>query len=94
VTQPSSPSSIQVELFGVPRLLTGERVVAVPGRTLGEVAAALTCGWPELCGTVLSEQGWLLGGYTFVVDECFTRDPEQVLAPDAEVLLVTSVAGG
>lgn len=78
----------------MPRLLTGERVVSVAGATLAEVAAALTHAWPQLRGTVLSDRGWLLGGYTFVVDECFTRDPEQSLAPGTEVLLVTSVAGG
>jgi hypothetical protein len=48
-----------------------------------------------LVGRVIdAEAGWLLGGYTFVVDERFTRDPAHALGPTSSVLLVASVAGG
>jgi molybdopterin converting factor small subunit len=93
--RPASRDRVEVELFGVPRLVAGRRSLRVSGRTLGEVAAALGAACPGLVGRVLDgESGWLLGGYTFVVDERFTRDRERPLAPGAAVLLVSSVAGG
>ena len=87
--------AVQVELFGVPRLLAGERALRVAGRTLGEAAADLAERCPPLVGKVLDrETGWLLGGYTFVVDERFTRDAGCPLTTASAVLLVSSVAGG
>lgn len=84
-----------VELFGVPRLLAGARAIPVAGDTLGALAAALAARCPALRGTVLDrETGWLLGGYTFVVDERFTRDAARAVTPTSTVLLVSSVAGG
>jgi hypothetical protein len=48
-----------------------------------------------LIGTVIDrETGWLLAGYTFVVDERFTRKPDCRPEPSMAVLLVSSVAGG
>ena len=86
---------VEVELFGVPRLVAGRRSLRVGGRTLGEVAAALGAVCPALVGRVIDgESGWLLGGYTFVVDERFTLDRERGVAPGAAVLLVSSAAGG
>jgi hypothetical protein len=86
---------IDVELFGVPRLLAERRMIRVEGATLGEIAVALGARCPALLGQVIdAEAGWLLGGYTFVVDERFTRDPAYPLSPAASVLLVASVAGG
>ena len=84
-----------VELFGVPRLLAGRRTLPWTGATLREVAAALATACPALVGPVLDPQtGWLLDGYTFVIDERFTTDPEFRLRPDSTVFLVSSVAGG
>ena len=89
------PGTVEVELFGVPRLLVGERSWRIAGRTLGEVATALALACPALVGRVLdAERGWLLGGYIFVVEERFTRDPTTPLREGAAVLLVSSVAGG
>ncbi len=88
-------AEVEVELFGVPRMLAGRRSLLVAGGTLGEVAASLRSVCPVLGGRVLdAESGWLLGGYTFVVDERFTRDASCPLTPEASVLLVSSVAGG
>lgn len=87
--------TVAVELFGVPRLLTGCRVVEAAGATLLDLAANLAAQHPDLRGRVLApESGWLLPGYTFVVDDQFTRDPATALRPGASVLLVSSVAGG
>lgn len=86
---------LEVELFGVPRVLAGVRSLRVAGATLGEAAAELGVRCPALLGTVLDrETGWLLGGYTFVVDERFTLDAGRELSPSSAVLLVSSVAGG
>jgi hypothetical protein len=38
--------------------------------------------------------GWPLDGYSFVVDEQFTRDPDLPLHDGISVLLVASAAGG
>ena len=94
-TPPDSRVDVDVELFGVPRVLARTRTLRVAGETLGEAAADLAAHCPELIGTVLDrETGWLLGGYTFVVDERFTRDAAVALTPASSVLLVSSVAGG
>jgi molybdopterin converting factor small subunit len=95
VSGPPTAVSVNVELFGVPRLLAGARSLPAAGRTLGEVAADLGARCPALIGKVIDgESGWLLGGYTFVVDERFTRDPTCRLTAVSSVLLVSSVAGG
>ncbi len=78
---------VRVELFGVPRLLTGEKAV--------DVAAALARTFPGLAGPVIDPStAWLTEGYTFVIDERFTRDPRLIIAPGSPVLLVSSLAGG
>lgn len=84
---------VQVELFGVPRLVAGQRSLRVAGATLAELVAALEAACPALVGRVIAD-GWLLDGYTFVVNERFTTDRDQAIDPDSSVLLVSSVAGG
>ncbi|MFN8663249.1 MAG: MoaD/ThiS family protein [Thermomicrobiales bacterium] len=92
---PSSGPMHEVELFGVPRLLAGRARVPASGTTLAEVAADLALAAPKLAGPVIQEDtGWLLPGYSFVVDERFTREPSQPLAAGASILLVASAAGG
>jgi hypothetical protein len=60
-----------------------------------EVAASLAQGAPQLAGPVLqADTGWLLPGYSFVVNERFTRDPSQPVTAGATILLVASAAGG
>ncbi len=86
---------VRVELFGVPRLLAGERVVDVTGVTLQDVTAALARTFPCLAGPVIDPStGWLADGYTFVIGERFTRDPSLIITPGSPVLLVSSLAGG
>lgn len=88
-------AGIEVELFGVPRLVVGQRRLRVSGDSLGAVVAALGEAFPALLGRVIDvESGWLLNGYTFVVDERFTTDQGCRLEPGTSVLLVSSVAGG
>jgi molybdopterin converting factor small subunit len=89
------PSPITVELFGVPRLLEGARSISAAGATLAELAADLVRRSPALAGRVLdASTGWPLDGYSFVVDEQFTRDRHQPLHAGTSVLLVASAAGG
>lgn len=91
----SSAPRHEVELFGVPRLLAGRAHIPASGTTLLEVASSLAQSAPELAGSVLqADTGWLLPGYSFVVDERFTRDPLQPIAAGASILLVASAAGG
>ena len=93
---PITPSpSVTVELFGVPRLLAGARSVAAAGGTLADLAADLVRRNPALAGRVLdAHTGWPLDGYSFVVDEQFTRDRDLPLRCETSVLLVASAAGG
>ncbi len=94
--QPASwPPSITVELFGVPRLLMGTRSLTARGATLADLAADLVQRSPALAGRVLDTRtGWPLDGYSFVVDEQFTRDRSRPLPAGTSVLLVASAAGG
>jgi molybdopterin converting factor small subunit len=88
-------SSHAVELFGVPRLLVGQRAVTAAGATLAELAADLVQRSPVLAGRVLEAgTGWPLAGYAFVVDERFTRDRAQPINEGTSVILVASAAGG
>ena len=92
---PRHPATLAVELFGVPRLLAGQRVVTANGATLEELARDLARRSPALAGRVLdAESGWPLDGYSFVVDEQFTRERTLPLAAGTSVLLVASAAGG
>jgi molybdopterin converting factor small subunit len=94
ITHHSLPS-IRVELFGVPRLLMGTRSLTAQGATLTDLAADLVRRCPTLAGRVLDTRtGWPLDGYSFVVDEQFTRDPDLPLHAGSSVLLVASAAGG
>src|SRR5215207_391918 len=94
ITHHPSPS-ITVELFGVPRLLMGARSITANGATLADLAADLVRCSPALAGRVLDAgTGWPLDGYSFVVDEQFTRDRDLPLHTGASVLLVASAAGG
>jgi molybdopterin converting factor small subunit len=87
--------SIRVELFGVPRLLMGARSLTANGATLADLAADLVRRSPALAGRVLDScTGWPLDGYSFVVDEQFTRDRDLPLHTGTSVLLVASAAGG
>jgi molybdopterin converting factor small subunit len=89
------PPSITVELFGVPRLLMGARSLTANGATLADLAADLVRRSPALAGRVLDTcTGWPLDGYSFVVDEQFTRDRGLPLHAGTAVLLVASAAGG
>ena len=79
----------------MPRLLAGGRSVAAAGATLADLAADLVRRSPALAGRVLDARtGWPLDGYSFVVDEHFTRDRDLPLQTGTSVLLVASAAGG
>jgi molybdopterin converting factor small subunit len=91
----TASASITVELFGVPRLLEGARSISAAGATLADLAADLVRRSPALAGRVLDARtGWPLDGYSFVVDEQFTRDRDLPLHDGISVLLVASAAGG
>ena len=89
------PPTVTVELFGVPRLLMDAPSLTASGATLADLAADLVRRSPALAGRVLDTcTGWPLNGYSFVVDEQFTRDRDLPLRPGTSVLLVASAAGG
>jgi hypothetical protein len=87
---------LRIELFGVPRLLAGQRAVEIDsaGPTLAGVAQGLADACPALRGRVIGEDGWLLPGYQFAVAERFTRDPTTPVPEGTSLLLIASSAGG
>jgi hypothetical protein len=69
--------------------------VDASGENLADLAADLVQRCPALAGRALdAATGWPLDGYSFVVDEQFTRDRDLPLRPETSVLLVASAAGG
>lgn len=91
----TTPCEIEVELFGVPRLLAGTSSLRAEGETLADLTAQLGARCPSLIGPVIDrDTGWLLPGYTFVVGERFTTNPTFELDASSTVLLVSSAAGG
>jgi hypothetical protein len=73
----------------------GTRSLTANGATLADLAADLMRRSPALAGQVLdASTGWPLDGYSFVVDEQFTRDRDLSLHAGTSVLLVASAAGG
>ena len=86
---------VTVELFGVPRVVAGQRSVLIEAACLGDVARRLGEACPALRGRVIDPAtGWILDGYVFAVGERFTRDADQAISPGESVLLVASAAGG
>jgi hypothetical protein len=87
---------LRVELFGVPRLLAGQRALEIEatGHTLVHVAAALVDACPALRGPVVGPDDWLVPGYQFAVGDRFTRDPDTPVPEGAALLLIASSAGG
>jgi len=86
--------SVRRELYGLPRLPAERPDVEVQAAILREEARALASAAPSLVDPVLDEEGWLVDGYAFVVDERFTREAATPVTPRSSVLLVASQAGG
>src|SRR6185369_825604 len=91
-------NSVEVELLGLARLLARREVAQVPvaGATpLAQVARALAGELPALAGTVMTEEGLLIGGHAFSRDGCqLLRDPGEIVRPGDRLLLLSTVAGG
>ena len=88
-------SVINVELFGMPRVVAGTRRIEATGTHLGDVLQSAVERAPVLRSYITDEGGdWLNPGYTFVVDGQFTNDPGQPVSPDSVVLLVARASGG
>jgi len=91
----ATPRELEVELFGVPRLLAGRRSLRAEGSTLAEITAELGAICPSLLGPVIDRHtGWLCPGYVFVVGDRFTTNRDFALDASDCVLLVSSAAGG
>jgi molybdopterin converting factor small subunit len=95
----SETSVFHVELYGVARLLAGEREVALPvaaGMTLGDLPGALAERLPALVGPVLTPaRDRLAEGYIFNRNgRDFLTDDATPVRPGDRLLLLASVAGG
>ena len=90
--------AIEVELLGVARLLARRetvRVLAPRPISLADLLRAVANEAPALAGTVLSEDGGLLGGHALSRDGIeLLRDPEATIRPGDRLLLLSTSAGG
>ena len=90
--------AIAVELFGLPRVVTGLRSIDVPwqaGLTLADVPARLAIACAALQGHVVDEHGQLLSGLIFNLNgRDFLRDPSTPIEPGDTLLLLGADAGG
>ena len=90
---------VQVELFGLARLLAGapRLEVSLPDdATLRDIVPALAGLCPALVGVaLLRDLSGLESGYTFSLNgRSFVADLETRLAPDDAVLLLPAAGGG
>jgi len=86
--------TVQVELFGVPRLRVGRAACVVTAASAGDAMAALESQCPELAGSVL-EGGWLLPAYRLSLNgQSFLTDPAARLQPGDSLILLAADAGG
>jgi hypothetical protein len=96
--EPAAGATVEVELLGLARLLARREAaqVAVAGATpLACVAQALADELPALVGTVITEEGLLIGGHVFSRDgRDLLRDPAEIVRPGDRLLLLSTVAGG
>jgi hypothetical protein len=88
-------SVINVELFGMPRVVAGTRSIKASGTYLGDVLQSAVEVAPTLRNYIIDDDGtWLNPAYTFVVDGQFTNDPNQAVSSESDVLLVARASGG
>jgi molybdopterin converting factor small subunit len=91
----TASQTVQIELFGMPRVVAGQSVVAIQATTVGMVLEKLIEQFPALEAQILNaDKTRLNAGYTFVVDGTFTSDPSCFVSPESEVLLVSRASGG
>jgi hypothetical protein len=89
---------VEVELLGLARLLARREAAQVPvtGTTsLAQLARTLADQLPALVGTVVTEEGCLIGGHAFSRDgRELLRDPAELIHPGDRLLLLSTIAGG
>jgi molybdopterin-guanine dinucleotide biosynthesis protein A/molybdopterin converting factor small subunit len=95
----SSPVSVTVELFGVPRLLAKTKAVSLSlpqEATLSQVFSALAERLPILVGRVISSDGGnLFSGYACNVNGLeFVRSPSAKVNPGDRIFILSADAGG
>ena len=91
-------ATIQIELYGVPRLRAGTARLEVVGDTVGDALAALARECPALAGNVLeSERGWarVHPAYRLSLNgDQFVSDPATPLTDGDTLLLLAADVGG
>jgi hypothetical protein len=86
--------TVQVELFGVPRLRAGRAMCTVTAASAGEAMTALESQFPQLAGSVLVG-GWPLPAYRLSLNgQAFLTDPSARLQPGDSLILLAADVGG
>ena len=92
------PDAVEVELLGVARLLArreGVTLLLDSPLPLSHLLRRLAGELPALVGTVIAEDGALLGGHVLSRDGAeLLRDPEEPIHPGDRLLLLSTSAGG
>ncbi len=97
--QHPTPSTCQVELFGIARVLTGLKTVELPvspGATLRELIAELARSSPALVGPVIRpDLAGLIDGCVFNLNgRSFAADLGAAVSTGDTVLLLYGASGG
>ncbi|MGE3819439.1 MAG: MoaD/ThiS family protein [Isosphaeraceae bacterium] len=88
-------ASVEVELYGVPRLRAGAARVTVVGNSVGEDLAARGRACPNLAGPVILSGGRVHPAYRLSVNgERFVTEPATPLADGDTLLLLAADVGG
>ncbi|MFQ5670870.1 MAG: MoaD/ThiS family protein [Acidobacteriota bacterium] len=86
--------TVTCEFYGVARRRAGTDRLRVEGRTLGEALAALETRLPALSGTVLVG-GQLTRHFRLSLNgRQFINDPDQRLADNDVLVLISAASGG
>ena len=91
---PGGPRMITIELFGVPRLRAGTRLVALEAGDVGSALLGLGRACPGLEGSVL-RSGRVHPGYKLSLNgDAFVTEPSTALADGDVLLLLAADVGG
>jgi molybdopterin synthase sulfur carrier subunit len=90
----STNSMVTVEFYGVPRLRAGRGVLHVRAGSVAKVLAAVVEACPGLRGLVQPD-GRLAPHYLLSINgRQFPREPDQLLQPGDQVILLSADVGG
>ncbi|MEZ4453918.1 MAG: MoaD/ThiS family protein [Nannocystaceae bacterium] len=89
-----TPGAVEVELYGLPRLLAGAERATVPAGTLAEVLRALADALPGLRGGALAGDRPSEHVRVAIDGRTIVDDPAAPIPPGSVLVMVSAQAGG